>query len=190
MEEDIANWKNSWKEEKSDASNVQTLIVALNKLEKKEKRERVFIGVAFPLTLLFLGLVLPIFESYYYSAAIFCIGIGMITLLIQIYWSKLKYKDEGSFTNQEYIKKNIKRLKGKMMTTSRYMWGYTFLLLTGLNIGYLEVLRNVGLPLRITIHGVLSIAILVFMYFGIQRRSKKNTKEIVPLINRLESLMD
>lgn len=190
MEEDISNWKNLWEEEKSNSFDVKSLIHQLTELERKEKKERVFVMIAFPVTLLILGLLLPIFESGYFIIAISCIGIAMLILLLQIYKSKLKNSNEASFDNQAYIKKSVKSLKGKMRTTSRYMWLYTFLLLLGLNVGYMEVLKNVNSPIRIAIHAGLSLAILVFMYFGIQRRVKKNKRDILPLIQKLKTLMD
>ncbi|WP_394747842.1 hypothetical protein [Spongiimicrobium salis] len=190
MEDDITNWKSLWEEEKPSPFNITALIERLLRLEKKEKRERIFVLITFPLTLIFLGIVLPIFESNYFIIAISCIGIAMLMLLLQLYRSKLKHKDEVSFNNQAYIQENIKKLQGKMTTTSRYMWGYTFLLLLGLNIGYVEVLKSLNFAIRVGIHAGLSIAILCFMFFSIRRRIKKNEKEILPLIDALKNLMD
>jgi len=111
-------------------------------------------------------------------------------VLIQLYRSKGKITQEkDAFNNQEFIKTTVKSLKEKMITTSKYMWGYTFLLLLAFNIGYLEVLSTLNAPIRIVIHLMITSAILFFMYAGIKKRVSKNKKDILPLIETLESMI-
>ncbi len=189
MKQDITNWKNLWGEKKSNPVDLETLIGELTKIEKKNKKERIVLLIAFPLTLIILAILLPIFQSKYYLLSIVFIGAGMFMILLQLYKSKLdNSRNEGSFNNQEFIKANIKSLKEKMITTSKYMWIYTVLLLFGLNIGYLEVLNGLNFPARILIHLILTIAILFFMYSGIKKRLLKNKEKILPLIDELENL--
>lgn len=189
MEQDISNWKNLWEEKKTSPLDVKTLIHQLTRVEKRNKKERIILAISFPITVLILLLFLPISESYYYLTAILCIGLGMLLILWQLYKSKLKPNtQEGDLNNQNYIAATIKSLKEKMMITSKYMWMYTFLLLLGLNTGYIEVLQHLSIPLRILIHVLLTLGILVFMYVGIKKRMLKNKKEIKPLIDELEDL--
>jgi len=189
MEQDISNWKNLWEEKKSSPLDVKTLINQLTRVEKKNNKERIILAISFPGTVLILLLFLPISKSYYYLTAILCIGLGMLLILWQLYKSKLKPStQEGDLNNQNYIAATIKNLKRKMMITSKYMWIYTFLLLLGLNTGYIEVLQQLSIPLRILIHVLLTLGILVFMYVGIKKRMLKNKKEIQPLIDELEDL--
>ncbi|MDQ7918382.1 hypothetical protein RBU60_12430 [Mesonia sp. MT50] len=189
MEQDISNWKNLWEEKKSSPLDVRTLINRLTSVEKKNKKERIFLGISFPITVLILLLFLPISQSYYYLTAIICIGLGMLLILWQLYKSKLKPNThEGDLSNQNYIAATIKSLKKKKLITSKYMWMYTFLLLLGLNTGYIELLQQLTIPMRILIHVLLTLSILIFMYVGIKKRMLKNKKEIEPLIDELEEL--
>lgn len=190
MDQDISNWKNLWEGKKSNPVDISALISQLTSVEKKNKRERVILAVIFPLTILIITILLPVFQSAYYFLSISCIAIGMLMILLQLRKSKLKKSDnEDGFSNQEFIKATIKSLKTKMIITSRYMWVYTVLLLLSLNIGYIEVLKSLSFSARISIHVALTIAILSFMFVGIKKRSLKNKEEIVPLINDLEDMV-
>ncbi|NAS32071.1 hypothetical protein GTQ40_13880 [Flavobacteriaceae bacterium R38] len=191
MEQDIADWKNLWEEEKSSPINLDNLTKQLVKIEKKNKRDRILILITFPFTLIVLATILPLFKSYYYLFSIACICIGMLIILVQLYKSKIKkYSDEKDFNNQEFIKSNIKSLKESVITTSKYMWIYTALFLLGLNIGYIEILKSLDLLVRILIHSGVTLTILLFMYSGIKKRNKKNKKEILPLIDELQNLIN
>ncbi len=190
MEQDISNLKNLWDEKKSSPVDLDTLIIKLTKIEKKNKKERIFLLFAFPFTMIILAILLPIFQSNYYLLSIVFIGIGMFMILLQLYKSKLNNSNkEGSFSNQEFIKATIKSLKEKMITTSKYMWVYTFFLLLGLNTGYVQVLNTLSFPIRILIHLILTLTIIFFMYLGIKKRKLKNKEDVLTLINELEDLI-
>ncbi|MEO8935062.1 MAG: hypothetical protein ABI295_12225 [Xanthomarina sp.] len=190
MEQDISNLKTLWGEKKSSPIDLDQLIKNLTDIEKKNKKERIFLLFAFPLTMLVLSILLPIFKNTYYLLSVIFIGIGMFLILIQLYKMKLpKSRKEESFTNQEFIKATIKSLKVKLITTTKYMWIYTFLLLLGLNTGYVEVLHTLDISVRILIHLLLTLTILIFMYLGIKKRALKNEKDILTLINKLEDLI-
>ncbi len=190
MEQDISNLKNLWDEKKSSPVDLDTLIIKLTKIEKKNKKERIFLLFAFPFTMIILAILLPIFQSNYYLLSIVFIGIGMFMILLQLYKSKLNNSNkEGSFSNQEFIKATIKSLKEKMITTSKYMWVYTFFLLLGLNTGYVQVLNTLSFPIRILIHLILTLIIIFFMYLGIKKRKLKNKEDVLTLINELEDLI-
>ena len=190
MEQDISNLKNLWDEKKSSPVDLDTLIIKLTKIEKKNKKERIFLLFAFPFTMIILAILLPIFQSNYYLLSIVFIGIGMFMILLQLYKSKLNNSNkEGGFSNQEFIKATIKSLKEKMITTSKYMWVYTFFLLLGLNTGYVQVLNTLSFPIRILIHLILTLTIIFFMYLGIKKRKLKNKEDVLTLINELEDLI-
>lgn len=191
MEKDITNWQNLWKEEKSTPLDFGKLITHLNNIEKKGKLERIILLVAVPVTLIVLAIVLPILSNIYYLIAILIIGFGMILILIQSYRSKYSLiSNDAELNNQKYIKNLIYKLKQRMLTTSRYMWCYTFLLVLGINIGYIDVLQkfNVSITLRIIIHVVFTVLMICVMYYAIAKRKKENNNRILPLIDFLENL--
>ncbi|SDR95019.1 hypothetical protein SAMN05216503_1491 [Polaribacter sp. KT25b] len=191
MEKDITNWQNLWKEEKSTPLDFGKLVTHLNKIEKKGKLERIILLVAVPITIIVLATLLPILSNIYYLISILIIGFGMIMILIQSYRSKYSLiSNDAELNNHKYIKNLIHKLKQRMLTTSKYMWFYTFLLVLGINIGYIDVLQkfNVSITLRIIIHVVFTVFMICVMYYSIEKRKKENNKGILPLIDFLENL--
>nr|WP_321227665.1 hypothetical protein [uncultured Psychroserpens sp.] len=191
MEKDTTNWQNLWKEEKSTPIDLSKLITHLNKIEKKGKLERIILLVAVPITIIVLATMLPLLSNIYYLISIVLISFGMIMILIQSYRSKYSFiSNDAELNNHKYIKNLIHKLKQRMLTTSRYMWFYTFLLVLGLNIGYIDILQKFNLPLllRIIIHVVFTVIMICIMYYSIEKRKKENNKGVLPLIDFLENL--
>lgn len=191
MEKDITDWQNLWKEEKSTPLDLSKLITHLNKIEKKGKLERIILLFAVPVTILVLATLLPLLSNIYYLTSVILISFGMIMILIQSYRSKFSLiSNDAELNNHKYIKNLIHKLKQRMLTTYRYMWFYTFLLVIGLNIGYLDILQkfNLSLLVRITIHLVFTIVMICIMYYSIEKRKKENNKSILPLIDVLDNL--
>lgn len=191
MEKDITNWQNLWKEEKSKALDLNKFIADLNKIEKKGKLERIILLVAVPITIIILATLLPLLSSIYYLTSILLISFCMIMILIQSYRSKYSLiRNNAELSNLNYIKNLIHKLKQRMLTTSRYMWLYTFLLVLGINIGYIDVLQkfDVSIIVRYIIHLVFTVTVLSFMYYSIEKRKKENKKGVLPLIDFLENL--
>ncbi|GER59125.1 hypothetical protein [Patiriisocius marinus] len=191
MEKDITNWQNLWKEEKSTPLDVSKLIIHLNKIEKKGKLERIILLVAVPVTIIVLALLLPILSNIYYLITIVIVSFGMMMILIQSYKSKYRLiSNDAELNNHKYIKNLIHKLKQRMLTTSRYMWFYTFLLVLGINIGYIDVLQKfyVSITVRIFIHIIFTVLMICVMYYSIENRKKENNKRILPLIDFLENL--
>lgn len=191
MEKDIANWKNLWKEEKSTPLDVSKLINLLNKIERKGKVERIILAITILITLVLLVTLLPVFSNKYYFASIVLIALGMIMILIQFYRTKYNLiNKDADLNNRKYIETLIDKLKQRMLITSKYMWVYTFLLILGLNIGYVDILKNFDLSIlaRISIHIIISGVMFFIMYYAIEKRKKKNNNGILPLIEFLENL--
>jgi|SRR5690554_507838 len=191
MGTEIENWKNLWKEEKSTPLDVNMLITHVNKMERRGKIERMALLITIPMTLALLGILLPVLSNGYYLAAFTLIGLGMILILIQVYRSRFDLiHNDAELNNRSYVETLISKLKQSLLTTSKYMWVYTFLLILGLNIGYVDILHHLELSiiLRIITHVVLTAVMFFFMYYTIEKRKKKNNTEIVPLIEFLENL--
>lgn len=191
MDKDITNWQNLWKQEKSTPLDLSKLITHLNKIEKKGKLERIILLVAVPVTIIVLATLLPILSNIYYLISIVIISFGMIMILFQSYRSKYNLiSNDAELNNHKYIKNLIHKLKQRMLTTSRYMWFYTFLLVLGINIGYIDILQkfNVSITVRIIIHVVFTVLMICLMYYSIEKRKRENKKGILPLIDFLENL--
>lgn len=191
MEKDITNWQNLWKEEKATAIDLSTWIVHLNKIEKKGKLERIILLAAVPITIIALVTLLPLLPNMYYLTAIVLISFSMLMILIQSYRSKYSLpSNDTELNNHKYIKNLVQKLKQRMLTTSRYMWYYTFLLVLGINIGYIDILQqlNVSLTVRLIIHAVFTVVMICIMYYAIEKRKKENNRGILPLIDFLENL--
>ncbi len=167
MDKDITSWQNLWKEEKSTPLDLSKLITHLNKIEKKGKLERIILLVAVPITIIFLVTLLPLFSNTNYLISIILISVGMLIILIQSYRSRYNLIiNDAELNNQTYIKNLIHKLKQRMLTTSRYMWIYAFLLILGLNIGYIDILQNFNVTLigKIIIHIMFTGVMFYLMY--------------------------
>ncbi len=177
MEQDITNWQNLWKEEKSTPIDINGLLKHINNIEKKGKLERIVLLISIPTTIIVLITILPIFTNIYNLISIVLISISMLMILIQVYKSKFSSINENMLNNQKYTKTLISKLKERMLTTSKYMWIYAFLLISGLNFGYIDILEkfNMSLISRIIGHIILSSVMLLLMYYLIEKR--KTTKK-------------
>lgn len=189
MSDFIKELQNTWYQVKQEPANTEKFINELIHIEKKDKFARIFLLILFPLTLIALLIILPFASSIYYQIAITLICIGMLIILLTFYQSKITFiKNEAILDNISFINRLQKSLKRKMEITSRYMWIYTFLLISGINIGYIEVLKEMNISIRIFIHLALTLILFWFMYSGIKKKIKKNQIELVPIIEKLESI--
>ncbi|CAM1343007.1 hypothetical protein [Tenacibaculum amylolyticum] len=191
MEKEFTQWQNLWKQKAASPLDIEKLIDSLNQMEKKGKLERIILLIAIIGTFVLLAILLPILSNFYYATSFSLIGFGMLLILFQVYKSKLPViQNNIELTNHAYVQTLIKKLTRKMRITSIYMWIYTFLLISGMNIGYIEILQNfeATFSIKVLVHLLLSSVLLFGMYYSIQKRKQKNTAEIAPLIQLLESL--
>jgi membrane protein implicated in regulation of membrane protease activity len=179
--------QNIWQNIKSETGELDELTAELKRLERKSKRERVAVLTLFPLTIVALIVLLPFLTNVYYLVAILMASAGMLMILFQMYLSKIKLnKKESNLSNKEYVDSIIKALHRKMRITSKYIWFYTFLLIAGINIGYVDAIGEMNLTIRIMVHFILSTLLGWFMYSAIRKRNENNKREILPLIKKLE----
>lgn len=189
MKNDFENLQNMWKQVKSETGELDKLISNLNQMERKSKRERALLIILFPLTIGVLMMLLPFTKSVYFMTSIGIIAIGMLMLIYLMYQSKIKINmTNESLDNKIFVDSMINNLHRKMRITSRYMWIYSVLLIIGINIGYLEAIKEMDLYIRIAIHSILSAILLLFMYSAIKKKKIKNKIEIWPLLEKLENL--
>lgn len=184
---EFEQWQNIWQGQKA-SSTADTIIKKLNKIEHKSRNERRIILVLFPITLIVLTLLIPLFESLLYIMSISFTAIAMLMILFLTYKNKINKTSHEDLDNTQFLQEQIKHLHAKMKLTSFYMWIYFVLILLGINIAYLEALKTVSFWLRIVIHFSVSFSLLVFMYFSIQKRLKKYKKELLPLIEQMDRI--
>lgn len=189
MEQELIEWSVLWQQESAKGIDINTFIGDLEKIERKAKGERLAILFAIPLTLIVLYVALAPLSLFYRTSAILLIGGAMIMILWMLYRSKLTIGGETAELNTTgFLNHNITALKRRWLTTKRYMWIYTLLLVAGLNIGYFELFMPFETSTRLLIHGSLTITMIFLMYLGIRARLKKYEIELLPLIKELESV--
>lgn len=188
MENPLEDWSKLWQSRQAP-DGVDHLIAQLKKVEQAGKKERRIFIITVPLTLIFLAAVLPWLQSAYYLWAIALIATGMLLLVFQLYRSRMDpVNDKSLYQNPLSVDAPLKALRRRMYTTNVYMWVYSFFILAGVNVGYLQVLNSLGTGTRILIHFVMTALLLVGMYLGIKKRQVKNSGELEPLIQQLEAL--
>ncbi|HPE54767.1 MAG TPA: hypothetical protein P5514_05030 [Bacteroidales bacterium] len=189
MDQSIKSLQELWHHKKVHLPDADMLITKLNQAESRSRHERLILWFSLPLTIVLLMILLPVFESAYFLFALLFSAFGMLMILWQMHKTKFsKIENDAQFNNSEFIQHHISKLKRKMLITSRYMWIYAFLLLAGINIGYLEAIENLDIEVRFLIHLTISGLLIFFFYKAIQKRKRNNIAELVPLIDLLKSM--
>lgn len=191
MNKDIEDLKKLWQGQELEIPNSIEVVKQLNEIEKKNKKDRIFLACIFPSTIIPLALFIPILESPYYVASIIILSLAMLMILFLVFRNKFeKINSEEDFNNKVFLDQQIKKLRDKMKITSFYMWIYFLLIILGMNVNYIEAFSSFELHYRVIIHFSVSIVLFVFMFWMIDKKKEKNKKEIEPLIHQLESIND
>lgn len=189
MDDFINELQNTWSKATPSEKNIDSILKEILNQEKKERRTRIFLLIAAPLTIISLIILLPVAQSLYYQLAIVLIALAMIFLILQFQLSRIESpKDAYIESTADYVKTLLNKYEQKMNITRTYMWIYTVLLISGLNIGYIEALNDLNFQLRIAIHFAISVVLFWFMYSGIRKKIKKNNQELLPVKNKLEEI--
>ena len=191
MSDELDKWKGLYQQKKANEIDIHSLIEGFNKIEKKQRRERIFLTIVFPITIYLLIQVMPSISNPYYLSAVVLMSFAMLFLLAMTYKNRVSKIDmTQKFNNKDFIENQISALKHRILITSKYMWIYAIILVAGINVGYIEALHYFSWPVRILGHVGVSGMMLVGFYFGVKNKLKKYDKEVVPLIQQLESLQD
>ncbi len=189
MKDDLNNWKELYQQKKAKGIDTNALLAGFNKMEKKHRRERIFLTIVFPVTILLLINVMPSISNMYYLGGVILMSMSMLYLLWMIYRNKFSTIEVSQdFTNKAFIENKISKLKNRILLTSRDMWIYAILLVLGINVAYIEALHYFEMPIRILSHAGVSGLMLGGFYFGIKKKLKEYDLEIIPMIEQLESL--
>ncbi|MCI4670222.1 MAG: hypothetical protein MRZ79_18950 [Bacteroidia bacterium] len=190
MNDDLRDLQELWQGQESHTKDVSEMIQSLNAFEAKLKKEKRRLQVLFPGTMLFLLALTFLFPmSIYYLIGIGLIGIAMMMILLLVYRNSYpNVSPDQDLSNKEFLQDTIDKLKGRKLITSRYMYIYTFLLVLGINLAYVEVLQEAGMIFRIFSHGFVTVILPIANIIAIRKREGKNNKELDPLIDQLERL--
>ena len=190
METNFNDIQQLWQSKKASSFDLETLINGLKVTEEKQRRERISIAIITPVTLSFLFWVMPWKESYGILLSLIMITFAMVWVAWLSFNSKLKSSDNSaSFSNQEFLKTQIAKLKQRYLIAGKYMYFYAFLLAIALNVSYFILLAPLDMWIRITIHSALTLMIFGVMHISIRRRIKKYDQTLKPLIAQLEKLL-
>lgn len=189
MNKDIKDLQDLWQGEQSSPTDQQQLIDNLNSVEKKAKRERWMMLVTFFVTIVILLFILPVMESWYYLFSITILGFAMLMIIFLVHRTKFHSLSNGKdFSNQQFITSHIQKLKDKITIASKYMWVYGILITAGINVGYLEALKEMTLSSRVGYHVLATVLILAAMCYGVKKKMDEYSEEVTPLISQLNEL--
>ena len=190
METNFNDIQQLWQSQKADKFDLSSLIEGLKKTEKRQKRERIGISIITPLTLGFLFWVMPWRESQPILLSLLVIAVAMIGVAGLSFSSLVKPSDNSdSFTNREYLKTQLEKLKFRYKIAGKYMYFYAFLLAVALNVAYFILLAPFSDTIRFATHAGLTIMIFVAMHISIRMRIKKYDKTLKPIMEQLEKLL-
>ncbi|WP_075352365.1 hypothetical protein [Algoriphagus marinus] len=190
METNFSDIQQLWQSQKAKELDLNLLMQQMNKVEKKQKLEWMLALILTPITIVFLAIFLPLKDSVLGSLSLILIGLGMGWVIYLSSKSKLSAQNNPEvFSNQEFIKSQIKKLSLRNRIIRKHMISYGLILILAINLAYLAVLEPLSTGFRISAHLGASLMIVVIMLITIRRKSKKYDQELKPIIKHLESLL-
>ena len=190
METNFSDIQQLWQSQKAKELDLNLLMQQMNKVEKKQKLEWMLVLILTPTTIVFLAFVLPLKDSILGSLSLILIGLGMGWVIYLSSKSKLSAQNDPEvFSNQEFIKSQIKKLSLRNRIIRKHMISYGLILILAINLGYLAVLEPLSPGFRISAHLGASLMIVVIMLITIRRKSKKYDQELKPIIESLKQML-
>lgn len=190
METNFNDIQQLWQSQKAGSFDLQGLIEGLKKTEEKQKRERFLIAIITPATLSFLFWVMPWGESKAILLSLLVIAAAMLWVAWLSFSSKVSPSDDSeSFSNREYIKTQLEKLRQRYRIAGKYMYFYAFLLAVAINVAYFVLLAPLSDWIRVSIHIGLTLIMFVVMHISIRMRIKKYDQTLQPIIKQLEKLL-
>ncbi len=190
METNFNDIQQLWQSQKADKFDLSSLVAGLKKTEEKQKRERISIVIITPTTLAFLFAVMPWGESKAILFSLLVIAAAMFWVGWLIFSSAVKPSDDSeSFSNREYIKTQLGKLRQRYKIAGKYMYFYAFLLGVAINVAYFVLLAPLSDAIRLGTHVGLTAMIFAVMHFSIKRRIRKYDQTLKPMIGQLEKLL-
>ena len=195
----IDDLKSDWKSQQKPGSSAKqeidptSLLNSFEKVQHKTKKENIILSITLSLTIAFLwGMVYFLGNtSWWVYTGVIIMTVEMIaTAAFAWYRNSLKKWGNVQSNSYNYILAAIKKLKYRKFLMIYVMPMYGLLLITGINLVYIDVISELSSTLRWVIHLSVSGILAVFFIVQIARRLKKERREIDPLIEELQAMKE
>jgi len=184
-----------WQSVRTDQSNMdkkykpEDLIPQVIKLEKNQKKVLLFktygsISILFFIIIIFLSQFTLVLNSI--------LGIGIITTSILgsvIILNRLRFKisdEERSLSTNTLVEVIEAKIKTERKLFAVYLPIILLIIISGINLMYLEYLTELETKTRIFYHMILTISMIVAFLLGLSIRIKRFKKRFLPLLNRIQ----
>ncbi len=182
-----------WQGQASDSPlpDPEQTLSGIQEFHRKVRRERRSMMISFTCTFLFLSATFWILHSPFYVIGVFLV-FGAMGFLLDMMW-KNKLSNNGSrfeLSNQDFLNASIDFIQKRRAITTRSMPVYAFLLILGINVGYIDILELMDLPLlgRLGIHIGLSLIMAFLFGVGVKKHLEKFDDKLAPLLANLKKL--
>ncbi|MEO0895822.1 MAG: hypothetical protein AAFY71_05460 [Bacteroidota bacterium] len=188
MQDEINDLQNLWQGQPTHTSAFEEVMGAIHKQDKKQKRDWIMILITFPITCITLLWVASLLNfSLFLTLGVCVILLAMLMIAGLMYYNLFQAVDaDQDLSSKTFIQQQIHQLEHRKRITSRYMVWYQILLITGINISYLDSIAPMDPMIRVAIHLGTTLAIGIGAYFGIKKRMDRYKTELDPLIEQLQ----
>ncbi len=189
MADEFQDLQQLWQQGNDQAPPFEAFVERLQAIRHRHRREKLLLSLSFALTIGVLAIMIPISQSIYYAIAMGCIGLAMVLMLWRTYRIRFHPLPENPLqSNKEFLQNYYQSLMKKVALTRKFMWVYAVLLIAGINIGYVEALREYALSLRLSIHIGVTVLLGGIFIYGIRRRLRHYRQEIAPILALLKDM--
>ena len=193
----IDDLKSDWKSQQKPGSSAKqevdptSLLNSFENVQHKTKKENIILSITLSLTIAFLwGMV------YFLGNTSWWVYTGVIIMTVEMIataafaWYRNSLKKWGNVQSDSYnhILAAIKKLKYRKFLMIYVLPVYAILLITGINLVYIDVIGDMSLILRWVIHLGVSVLMGGFFFYELNRRLKKERREIDPMIEELQAI--
>lgn len=197
---EINSLKKDWQNQKPAAESKidikKTAGNALSKLKKFEKKQlRINLAKTSVVAMIFLFLIWSmLFETGVSTVKIIAVAWLVISAVVflTIYWrTQLKVNTLNANENSlDFIDKVLENFSEQKRLFGEKFWIFGIALIIGINLLYLDVLKDFQLYLRLALHVSVSLILVAAVSGGIKFRMLRFKKEYDPLINELTGIKE
>ena len=194
----IDELKSIWQNQKisSDVENFQEnllsdMIDELRKFEKKQDKRTVFKAFSVSLLLSILCTILIMNKEFTFFSVLGMSVIIISAAVFMYYYRKTQFKIEKldmQNKSKQLIDSAISILNEQKKLFKEKFSSFIVGLITGLNVMYIDLLKDDPADERVMMHVGMSILILIGMYFGQKLRERIFKREFQPLIDELNEI--
>jgi membrane protein insertase Oxa1/YidC/SpoIIIJ len=189
MKEELTELQKIWKDYPRKNERSMELLREIKKIDQKEKVNNMVKTGVFLITVSFL---IFIFFTFHFISLMANIGFAVICISMVIHSSimwwiqTIHYEEKIKQPSKHVFEPALRKLTLKKYFIKYFIPLLAFELAIGINLIYLEIFENQGLPFRLLIHGSVTVLLLLIFYLGWQKYSKKITKNTDLLIFKMK----